>query len=186
LRAAGLGFTEVVPLERVLDAPQARHPGKLRAYAYRGLGFEIPEFPGGSADEPSLPPPEIGAHSIELMTALGLDETQRATLLAAGAVVAAGRTISPGRRCGRKADADLGASHHPTGATTQTHEPSHTVLEASRRRRLLTVAALIAGLRVIVNASERRRIATHGLQLPHGPRGHCDPLVMKLIPSKTP
>src|SRR6266403_358710 len=90
LRAAGLGFTEVVPLERVLDAPQARHPGKLRAYAYRGLGFEIPEFPGGSADEPSLPPPEIGAHSIELMTALGLDETQRATLLAAGAVVAGG------------------------------------------------------------------------------------------------
>ncbi len=81
---------EVVPLERVLDAPQARHPGKLRAYAYRGLGFEIPEFPGGSADEPSLPPPEIGAHSIELMTALGLDETQRATLLAAGAVVAGG------------------------------------------------------------------------------------------------
>jgi hypothetical protein len=79
-----------VPLERVLDAPQARHPGKLRAYAYRGFGFEIPEFPGGSADEPSLPPPEIGAHSIELMTALGLDETQRATLLAAGAVVAGG------------------------------------------------------------------------------------------------
>ncbi len=90
LRAAGLGFTEVVPLERVLDAPQARHPGKLRAYAYRGFGFEIPEFPGGSADEPSLPPPEIGAHSIELMTALGLDETQRATLLEAGAVVAGG------------------------------------------------------------------------------------------------
>src|ERR1700722_12430179 len=90
LRAAGLGFTEVVPLERVLDAPQARHPGKLRAYAYRGFGFEIPEFPGGSADEPSLPPPEMGAHSIELMTALGLDETQRATLLAAGAVVAGG------------------------------------------------------------------------------------------------
>ena len=90
LRAAGLGFTEVVPLERVLDAPQARHPGKLRAYTYRGLGFEIPEFPGGSADQASLPPPELGAHSIELMAALGLDETQRATLLAAGAVVAGG------------------------------------------------------------------------------------------------
>jgi crotonobetainyl-CoA:carnitine CoA-transferase CaiB-like acyl-CoA transferase len=95
LRAAGLGFTEVVPLERVLDAPQARHPGKLRAYTYRGFGFEIPEFPGGRADEASLPPPEIGAHSIELLTALGLDETQRATLLAAGTVVAGGADHFP-------------------------------------------------------------------------------------------
>src|SRR5438445_522957 len=34
-RAVGLGFTEVLPLERVLDAPQARHSGKLREIHFR-------------------------------------------------------------------------------------------------------------------------------------------------------
>ena len=45
LSAAGVGFTEVLPLERVLDAPQARHPGKLRDVRFRGFEFSIPEFP---------------------------------------------------------------------------------------------------------------------------------------------
>ena len=45
LKAAGVGFTEVLPLERVLDAPQARHPGKLRHVRFRGFEFAVPEFP---------------------------------------------------------------------------------------------------------------------------------------------
>ena len=45
LQAAGVGFTEVLPLERVLESPQARYPGKLREVKYRGLGFQVPEFP---------------------------------------------------------------------------------------------------------------------------------------------
>jgi crotonobetainyl-CoA:carnitine CoA-transferase CaiB-like acyl-CoA transferase len=68
LRAAGLGFNEVLPLERVLDAPQAREPGKLRPVSFRGLGFEVPEFPGGAnADDAALPPPELGEHSEALL-----------------------------------------------------------------------------------------------------------------------
>ncbi len=39
LKAAGVGYTEVMPLERVLDVPQARHPGKLRELSFRGLDF---------------------------------------------------------------------------------------------------------------------------------------------------
>ena len=57
LTAAGMGSTEVVPLERVLESPQARHPGKLRTVHFRDLKFAVPEFPrlhsgeNGAAEE---------------------------------------------------------------------------------------------------------------------------------------
>jgi len=86
LRAAGLGFNEVMPLERVLDAPQARAPGKLRELDYRGLHFEVPQFPGGPAPQEGLPPPELGEHSADLLEQLGYGEDEIAALLASGAV----------------------------------------------------------------------------------------------------
>lgn len=88
LRAAGLGFNEVVPLERVLDAPQARQPGKLREVDFRALHFEVPEFPGQREVEPALPPPEIGEHTEQLLAELGYAEAERAALLASGAAKA--------------------------------------------------------------------------------------------------
>lgn len=88
LRAAGLGFNEVVPLERVLDAPQARQPGKLREVDFRALHFEVPEFPGQREVEPALPPPEIGEHTEQLLAELGYSEAERAALLASGAAKA--------------------------------------------------------------------------------------------------
>ena len=88
LRAGGVGFTEVVPLERVLDAPQARHPGKLRGLEYRGYQFDLPEFPGAreGALADGLPPPEIGADSVALLESLGFGAAERAALLAQKAV----------------------------------------------------------------------------------------------------
>ena len=86
LRDAGLGFNEVLPLERVLDAPQAHQPGKLREFDFRGLQFEVPEFPGQQQVRPNLPPPEIGEHTVELLAELGYDEQQRDALIAQGAV----------------------------------------------------------------------------------------------------
>ena len=86
LRQAGLGFTEVLPVERVLQAPQARHPGKLRDFDYRGYGFEIPEFPGQTEAAPTLPPPELGQHTLELLGALGFGPQQSAALAEQGAV----------------------------------------------------------------------------------------------------
>jgi crotonobetainyl-CoA:carnitine CoA-transferase CaiB-like acyl-CoA transferase len=86
LRDAGLGFTEVLPLERVLQAPQARHPGKLRDVAYRGLQFEIPEFPGQSEVAADLPPPELGEHTLEILRSLGFGAPQCAALVEQGAV----------------------------------------------------------------------------------------------------
>jgi crotonobetainyl-CoA:carnitine CoA-transferase CaiB-like acyl-CoA transferase len=88
LKAAGLGFNEVLPLERVLDAPQAHQPGKLRELDYRGLQFEVPEFPGQRDVQPNLPPPELGEHTVELLRELGYDEAGCQALIEGGAVEA--------------------------------------------------------------------------------------------------
>ena len=91
LREGGIGFTEVLPLERVLEAPQARHPGKLRDLEFRGLNFEVPEFPGkDGAVEANLPPPHLGEHTLDILRSLGRDAQQCDTLLTGGAVAVAG------------------------------------------------------------------------------------------------
>lgn len=89
LKTSGVGCTEVLPLERVLEAEQAHVPGKLRAVQYRGLEFEVPEFPRFGADKDgveTLSPPELGAHTLELLRAAGLDEAECQSLVAEGAV----------------------------------------------------------------------------------------------------
>lgn len=88
LQEAGLGFNEVMPLERVLEKPQARQPGKLREVDFRGLHFEVPEFPGQAEVEPNLPPPEIGEHTEALLTELGFAPQDVASLLESGAAKA--------------------------------------------------------------------------------------------------
>ncbi|MDE2404600.1 MAG: CoA transferase [Sphingomonadales bacterium] len=95
LREAGLGFTEVLPVERVLEAPQARQPGKLNAFDYRGYHFDVPELPGQDALAAATPPPELGEHSLALLAALGFDPAASAALLAQGAVAAAGENAQP-------------------------------------------------------------------------------------------
>jgi crotonobetainyl-CoA:carnitine CoA-transferase CaiB-like acyl-CoA transferase len=90
LKSAGVGFTEVLPLERVLEAPQARQPGKLRDVQFRGLDFDVPEFPRLKAqDEPSrtLPPAELGEHTIEVLQAAGVPRSECEALLASGAAM---------------------------------------------------------------------------------------------------
>jgi crotonobetainyl-CoA:carnitine CoA-transferase CaiB-like acyl-CoA transferase len=88
LQAAGLGFNEVMPLERVLEKPQARQGGKLRQLDFRGLAFEVPEFPGQAQVAPNLPPPEIGEHTEALLAELGYAPEEVDRLLAAGAAKA--------------------------------------------------------------------------------------------------
>lgn len=88
LEAAGLGFNEVLPLERVLDGPQARAPGKLRELEFRGLHFEVPEFPGQGEVADNLPPPELGEHTPDVLASLGYDDDTIAALIESGAVEA--------------------------------------------------------------------------------------------------
>ena len=92
LKAAGLGFNEVIPLERVLEVPQARTAGKLRELDYRGLHFEVPEFPGQSEVSPNLPPPELGEHTLELLSELGFSGAEASALVECGAA----RSAQPG------------------------------------------------------------------------------------------
>ena len=89
LGEAGVGFTEVLPMERVLEKPQARQPGKLREFDYRGYKFEVPEFPGQSESAPNLAPPELGEHTAELLKSLGFDAASAAALVEQGAVAVA-------------------------------------------------------------------------------------------------
>lgn len=81
LKEAGVGFTEVLPLERVLEAPQARYPGKLRSVDFGGLTFDVPEFPGDGPVDPGLAPPRLGEHTLELLAQLGFDEVVCAHLV---------------------------------------------------------------------------------------------------------
>ena len=89
LRAVGLGFTEVLPLERVLDAPQAHHPGKLRKVQFRDFEFAVPEFPRLQADGDGLatqPPPNLGAHTADILKSAGVAPAEYAAWLGSGAV----------------------------------------------------------------------------------------------------
>jgi crotonobetainyl-CoA:carnitine CoA-transferase CaiB-like acyl-CoA transferase len=98
LKAAGVGNTEVLPLERVLEAPQAHQPGKLRSLHYRGLEFEVPEFPRLYGDEDSnatQPPPELGEHSLAVLRAAGVDAARCDQLVANGVVLDASTESFP-------------------------------------------------------------------------------------------
>lgn len=90
LNEKGVGFNEVMPLERVLEADQAHQPGKLRNVEFRGLEFEVPEFPGQAGVEPDLPPPELGEHTVDILLELGYRQDECDALLANGAVKVAG------------------------------------------------------------------------------------------------
>lgn len=95
LKAAGVGCTEVLPLERVLEAPQAHAPGKLRDVAFRGLRFQVPEFPrhtGAGDATATLPPAALGEHTLQVLEQAGLSAAECAALVRDGAV----HTADPG------------------------------------------------------------------------------------------
>jgi crotonobetainyl-CoA:carnitine CoA-transferase CaiB-like acyl-CoA transferase len=90
LQAVGVGFTEVLPLDKVLEAPQAREPAKFTSLMFQNFGFEIPDFPlnaGIGAKAPAAPPSLLGAETQEILASLGYSEAERRTLVERGAVV---------------------------------------------------------------------------------------------------
>jgi len=89
LKVAGVGYTEVMQAAKVLDAPQARQPGKLTTVPFQGYDFEAPNFPlpnqfGGPARD--LPPSLLGQHTVEILRSLGYDAAACEALLAQGVI----------------------------------------------------------------------------------------------------
>ncbi|RAI00852.1 carnitine dehydratase [Acuticoccus sediminis] len=88
LSAAGVGHTEVLSADRVLDAPQAKDPKKYAEFAFAGYHFASPDLPlpasTGEA-EPLLPPPLLGEHTEELLARRGYGAAEIAALVASGA-----------------------------------------------------------------------------------------------------
>ncbi|WP_439619137.1 CaiB/BaiF CoA transferase family protein [Shinella sp.] len=95
LSGTGFAFTEIVAPQDVLSSPQARHPGKLTALTFQDLAFDVPDFPLRDRSEATeLPPPVLGAHTLEIMQSLGYDKADYQRLLDANVLAdpAADRT----------------------------------------------------------------------------------------------
>ncbi|MGH3757701.1 CaiB/BaiF CoA transferase family protein [Actinophytocola sp.] len=86
LSGQGLGYTEVLPLHRVLDAAQANQPGKIRDVAWRGMHFEIPRFPGALDAPDNAMPPELGEDSADILDQLGIGPEAAQAAFQSGAV----------------------------------------------------------------------------------------------------
>jgi crotonobetainyl-CoA:carnitine CoA-transferase CaiB-like acyl-CoA transferase len=93
LAAAGVGFTEVLSGDRVLDAEQAQNPPKYTSVPFASFTFDAPDFPVSAAVSQQgrdAPPPLLGEHSVGLLRQSGYSEEAIAGLLAVGTVNKAG------------------------------------------------------------------------------------------------
>ncbi len=91
LDAVGFGFTEVLPPDEVLDAPQAREPKKFVEFDFGSYRFEVPEFPVqiGTTPKPTAPPPLLGEHTAEILESLKFSAAARDTFAGEKTVVMA-------------------------------------------------------------------------------------------------
>lgn len=89
LGAARFGFTEVLPMDRVLDAPQARHGSKLSHLMFQDFSFDLPDLPfeAGPPAAAELPPPLLGEHTGRILAGLGFTAEESGTLIASGEAV---------------------------------------------------------------------------------------------------
>lgn len=90
----GLGFNEVLSLDRVLDAPQAQVPGKCSNFNFSEFSFRSPNLPLPTHLKDhglNAPPPLLGEHTKELLTELGYSEVQIGSLSASNIALQADR-----------------------------------------------------------------------------------------------
>lgn len=85
LQAAGVGFTEVLPPERVFEDAQARVPGKVARVSYLDREYDVAASPLGPASLTARAP-LLGEHSSEILRELGFSAQDCEALLRAGVV----------------------------------------------------------------------------------------------------
>lgn len=83
LNSVGFGFNEVLPVDRVLDAPQARTPPKFAEVPFQDFNFELPTLPifGLAAGGDHAPPPLLGEHTRDILASHGYTEAECEALL---------------------------------------------------------------------------------------------------------
>lgn len=89
LAAARFGFTEVLPMERVLEAPQARHGDKVAHMLFQDMAFDLPDLPfqTDATNAAELPPPLLGEHTREILRGLAFTETECDAIIQSGAAI---------------------------------------------------------------------------------------------------
>ena len=89
LGAARFGFTEVLPMDRVLHAPQAQHGRKVAHLTFQDLPFDLPDLPYDAAPAATgeRPPPLLGEHTREMLATLGFSGEEREALIASGSAI---------------------------------------------------------------------------------------------------
>ncbi|QCJ01168.1 CaiB/BaiF CoA transferase family protein [Agrobacterium larrymoorei] len=93
LNAAGVGHTEVLPGDKVLDADQAKNPPKYSTLPFASFKFDAPDFPVSAAVSDQgreAPPPLLGEHTVTILRQSGYSDEVIAELLELGAVNEAG------------------------------------------------------------------------------------------------
>jgi crotonobetainyl-CoA:carnitine CoA-transferase CaiB-like acyl-CoA transferase len=92
LSASGVGFTEVLSTDRVLDAEQAREPAKYTRVPFASFSFDAPDFPVPSCvatEGLEAPPPLLGEHTAPLLRDAGYSDAEIDLLISSGTVSAA-------------------------------------------------------------------------------------------------
>ncbi|MEO1988274.1 MAG: CaiB/BaiF CoA-transferase family protein [Martelella sp.] len=90
----GVGFTEILSTDRVLDAPQAMAGDKLSEFGFGDYDFTTPDFPLPSllrAEGRADAPPLLGEDTSEILRKLGYEEDTVQAMIAAGAALEANR-----------------------------------------------------------------------------------------------
>jgi len=90
LGQAGVGFTEVLPLDRVLATPQAQAGDKIATFDFGGYAFHAPDLPVPAllrGEGRAVPPPLLGEHSAEILAELGFGGTEIDELVGSGEAV---------------------------------------------------------------------------------------------------
>ena len=92
LSTEGVGFTEILSTDRVLETPQAQAPGKATDFGFSAYDFTAPDFPLPAllhAAGLAAAPPLLGEDSAAILAELGYDDAQLQQMFDSGTAVSA-------------------------------------------------------------------------------------------------